>query len=495
MLSGHSDRISATTGFGSSPGFLPVLLLAALAYSLAQTAVVPAISDMATALHTDTNSVAWVLSAYFISSAIMTPIMGRLGDMFGKRRMLVICLALYTVGCFISALGPNLAVVVAGRVTQGCGAGIFPLCFGLVRDRGPAEKVAGRIGLISATTGIGGGLGLPLGGLLVDQATYKWIFWVGAALGAACAISALLVVPESPVRTPGRVDVRGAIVLAIGLVAPLLAISQSDQWGWLDVRTLGLVVAGFVVLAFFLKMETRTPSPLIDVPTLRLVPVVLTNVTTLLVGFSMFGIFVLLPELAQAPKSTGYGFGVSATHAGLLLTPGALIMLGAGPLAGVVGVRWGNRIALSLGGFAAAAGLLAMTLAHATQIEIVLCNLLLFVGIGMAFAAMPNSVIDAVPADKTGEATGVNVLVRAVGSSLGSQVSASILAGSIVASSGYPTDHAYTMAFGLSAAVAGIAGLTALTIPRPAHRRPPSLVEELGAATVLGEPAVAPYEP
>jgi MFS family permease len=290
------------------------------------------------------------------------------------------------------------------------------------------------------------------------------------------------------------VDFRGAVVLAVGLVAPLLAISQSAQWGWLDVRTLGLIVAGIAVIAFFLSLESRTPSPLIDVPTLRLVPVVLTNVTTLMVGFSMFGIFVLLPELAQSPTSTGYGFGVSATHAGLLLTPGALIMLGAGPLAGVVGVRWGNRIALSFGGFAAAAGLLAMTFAHATQGEIIVCNLLLFVGIGMAFAAMPNSVIDAVPADKTGEATGVNALVRAVGSSLGSQVTASILAGSTLATTGYPTDSAYTLAFGLSAAVAGVAGLTALTIPRPARRRLPSLAEEIGAATALGEPAVAPHE-
>jgi EmrB/QacA subfamily drug resistance transporter len=493
-LSGHFDRIAKHSDPGRSAGFLPVLLLAALAYSLAQTAVVPAISDMAKALGTDTNAVAWVLSAYFISSAIMTPIMGRLGDMFGKRRMLVLCLALYTVGCLIAAIGSDLSVVILGRVVQGCGAGIFPLCFGLVRDRGPVEKVAGRIGLISAITGIGGGLGLPLGGFLVDQASYRWIFWAGAGLGALCAISALLVVPESPVRAPGRVDVRGAIVLAVGLVAPLLAISQSDQWGWLDARTLGLIIGGLAVIALFLKMEARTQSPLIDVATLRLVPVVLTNVTTLMVGFSMFGIFVLLPELAQAPKSTGYGFGVSAAHAGLLLTPGALLMLAAGPAAGAIGVRWGNRIALSVGAFAAAAGLLAMTFAHATQSDIVLTNLLLFVGIGMAFAAMPNSVIDAVPMDKTGEATGVNALVRAVGSSLGSQVSASILAGSVVASDGYPTDHAYTVAFGLSATVAIIAGLTALTIPRPTRRRPPSLAEELGAATSLGEPAVAPYE-
>ena len=473
-----------------------MLLLAALAYSLAQTAVVPAISDISRDLHVSTGAVAWVLSAYFISSAVLTPIMGRLGDMFGKRRMLVVCLAAYTAGSVVSATGANLSMIVAGRVLQGAGAGIFPLCFGLVRDRGPAHRVPARIGLLSATTGIGGGLGLPLGGMLVDHASYRWIFWTGALLGALCSLGALLLVPESPDRAGGRVDLRGAAVLTVGLVAPLLAISESDRWGWLDPRTLGLVAAGLAVLAGFLRMEQRIASPLIDVGTFRLLPVVLTNLTTLLVGFSMFGIFVLLPQLAQTPQSTGYGFGTSATHAGLLLTPGALIMLPSGPLAGLIGVRWGNRIALSLGGAAATVGLGVMTFAHGTQWQVVLTNLVLFIGIGLAFAAMPNAVIEAVPIHQTGEATGVNALIRAVGSSLGSQVTASILAGSIAAGgTGYPTDSAYTSAFALGAGFALLAALVALTIPRPAHRRRPSLADEIGAATALGEPAVAPYEP
>ena len=236
------------------------------------------------------------------------------------------------------------------------------------------------------------------------------------------AIATELFIPESPVRTPGRVDVRGALVLAVGLAAPLLAISRANEWGWGDARTLGLFAFGLVVLAGWVVLQRRTKEPLVDIETLMKPPVLMTNIATLLVGFGMFGSFILIPQLVEAPESTGYGFGLTATGAGLLMLPGALVMLVAGPLSGVLGTRYGSRLPLAIGAATTSFGLLMMALMHGSQAEMVAWNLVMSIGIGLAFAAMPNLIVEAVPPEETGQATGVNTLVRSVGASLGSQV-------------------------------------------------------------------------
>jgi EmrB/QacA subfamily drug resistance transporter len=469
---------------------LLILGTAALSFALAQTSLIPAIGDLIKTFHTDAAGVAWTLTGYLLSAAVCTPLLGRLGDMFGKRRMLVIALALFAAGNLVSALGNSLEVIVAGRVLQGAGGGIFPLCFGIVRDEFPAERVRSSIGLISATAGIGGGLGLVMGGLLVDHLSYHWIFWVGAAVAALAALAAQLLIPESPVRTPGRVDVRGAVILGVGLALPLYAIAEANKWGWGSIKTLGLIAAGLVVLAVWVAIERRTDDPLADIPTLTRPPVLMTNIATLLTGFGMFGSFILIPQLAEAPASTGYGFGASATEAGLLMVPGSVTMLLSGPLSGVLGNRFGSKIPLALGGLVSAIGLLLLSLAHGSQTEVLIFAIVMFSGIGLAFAAMPNLIVDAVPQHQTGEATGFNALVRSVGSSLGSQVSASILAGSIVAG-GLPSDGSFKTAFAISAGVALVAGAMALLIPiaRGQADRHLTAAEEIGVAAPLGDPA------
>ena len=342
---------------------------------------------------------------------------------------------------------------------------------------------------MSAIAGIGGGLGLVLGGVLVDHASYHWIFWLGAAMGIGAAVATALLVPESPIRTPARLDVRGALVLAVGLVLPLIAISRAHQVGWGSSQTLLLIGAGLAVLALWVVLERRTNEPLADIDALTAPPVLITNVATLLVGFGMFGSFVLIPTLAESPTSTGYGLGLDATRAGVLLMPGAFAMLVFGPLSGIVGTRYGNKVPLAIGGFMTALGLGLLAASHASQLEIIMFSLVMSAGIGLAFAAMPNLIIEAVPAQQTGEATGFNALVRSVGSSLGSQVSATVLASSAVA--GIPTDAGYTRAFAVSAVVAVCAGVAAIFIPRaPGHPHAPTL-DELGASSPLGEPAAA----
>ena len=444
---------------------LVILGVAALSFALAQTALIPAIGELIDTFHTDATGVAWTLTGYLLTAAVCTPLLGRLGDMFGKRRMLVIALAIFAAGNVFAALGDELWVIVVGRVLQGAGGGVFPLCFGIVRDEFPIERVRGSIGLISATAGIGGGLGLVLGGLLVDHATYHWIFWTGGAAAALAAIAAQFLIPESPVRTPGRIDYRGAALLALGLALPLWAIAEANAWGWGSAKTLGLIAGGLAILAIWVVVERRTDEPLADMRTLTKPPVLMTNIATLLTGVGMFGSFILIPQLAETPTWSGYGFGLGATDAGLLLVPGTFTMLVAGPLSGWLGNRFGSKIPLAVGGVVTAIALVLLSVVHENESQVVVLAIVMTCGIGLAFAAMPNLIVDAVPQEQTGEATGFNALVRSVGSSLGAQAVGAILAGSVAYTGALPTEGSFQTAFALSAGVALVAALTALMIP------------------------------
>ncbi|WCB94307.1 Multidrug resistance protein 3 [Baekduia alba] len=470
---------------------LLILSIAALAFALAQTTLIPALGELKSALHTDSSGVAWTLTGYLLAAAVFTPLFGRLGDMFGKRRLLVISLMFFTAGSVVAALGSSLGVIVAGRVLQGVGGGIFPLCFGIIRDEFPRERVGQSIGLISATLGIGGGLGLVIGGVLVDNASYHDIFWLSAVMSAVAAVAVQLFIHESPVRQPGKVDLRGAAVLGVGLVLPMVAIARANVWGWTSPKTIVLVLVGLAILALWVGLERRTPEPMADIETLRRPPVLVTNVATVLVGFGMFGTYILIPQLAEASKSTGYGFGLSATAAGVLMLPSALAMLVVGPISGILGARMGNKVPLTLGAFATALGLILMGFMHGSELEILLFNTIASIGIGLAYAAMPNLIVDAVPPARTGEATGFNAVVRSVGSSLGSQVTAAILAGSVIASTGLPSDDGYKVAFLISGASALVAGVAAFLIPTDGGHEHLSVAAEIGAAGLLPDPAFA----
>ncbi|MGW3624744.1 MFS transporter [Streptomyces sp. NPDC000880] len=446
-------------------GSLVVLALAATAYALAQTAVVPAMTGMAKALHASSASVTWVLTGYLVAAAILTPVLGRLGDMFGKRRMLLIALLLFGAGAVMAAVVGNIWLVVVARVLQGAGGGIFPLCFGIISDDFPPNRRPGALGLISAIAGIGAGAGLLLGGLMIDHTSYHWIFWSGAIM-AGLAILGVRTLPANNNHVTGKVDYVGAVLLAVGVTAPLIALTKTADWGWGDARVLGLIAAGLIILVLFGLFERRVREPLVDISVLGRPAVLATNITTLLAGFAMFGAFVLIPQIAETPRASGYGFGMDATQAGLLLLPACLLMLLAGPLSGKLSTKVGGKVPLALGALIAAGGLGLLAAQHGSVTTIVIYSMVVFAGIGLAMAAMPNLIVGAVPPSMTGQATGVNALIRSLGSSIGSQVAATLLAGSVTAGTLLPADHAFTQAFAIGAVAAAVAGAAALLIPR-----------------------------
>jgi len=449
---------------------LAVLATAAMAYAVSQTMVLPALPHIQHDLGVSQTQVTWVLTVYLLTASIAMPIVGRLGDMFGKERMLVATLVTFAAGLLISALSHSLELLVIGRAVQGLGGAVFPLAFGIIRDEFPREKVATGIGLISATFGIGGGAGLVLSGLIVDHMAYEWIFWLAFAVVAAAVVMTHLYVPESPVRAPARIDFGGAGLLSAGLICVLLAVSQGNTWGWGSARIVGLLAAGAAILAFWCWFETRVDYPMVDMRMMRKRTVWTTNLTALLIGFGMFGSFILTPQLVQTPESSGYGFGSSVTEAGLFLLPSTVVMLIAAPIAGWLGTRVGSRVPVLLGTASATASFVSLALLHGEAWEIVFGLTLLGLGIGLTLAAMANLIVDAVDQTETGVATGMNTIMRSLGGALGGQIAASIVAGHVVAGSAFPAESGYTEAFALSAVGLVLAFGAALAIPRARKR-------------------------
>src|SRR3954447_25513650 len=233
MQARQANAHSASPGTGSRHLTLTfaALTVGALAFCLLQSMVVPALPEIQRSLNTTASGVAWILTAYLVSASVATPILGRLGDMFGKHRMLVVIFAAMSVGSVIAGLATSIGVLIFARVIQGTAGAVFPISFGIIRDEFPQRRVAGAIGILSAMIGIGSGLGIVIAGPVVDHLNYHWLFWIPLVLAAVATIATALFVPESPVRSEGSVNLPAAIALSGWLVALLVAISQGNNWG------------------------------------------------------------------------------------------------------------------------------------------------------------------------------------------------------------------------------------------------------------------------
>jgi MFS family permease len=356
-------------------------------------------------------------------------------------------------------------------VVQGAGAAVLPLAIGIARDELPPGDVAVGIGTLSSTLGIGGGLALVISGLLVEHVGLSWLFWSALFVTVPAAVLTWAFVPESPVRSPARVDVAGALLLSLALVAFLLGITEGNRWGWGSTRELMLFAGAAVVFSVWVAWEARATAPLVDIPLMRERGLWTTNLVAAGIGAAMYGSFVLIPQLAQAPRSTGYGFGDSVTGAGLVLLPGALVMLIAGPAAGRVEGRWGAKLPLCVGCVSMVVTYLWFAGLHAHKWELYVGSVFLGVGLGLGLAAMATVVVQTAPQRQTGIATAINMILRSVGGAIGAQVAAAILTGSIATGAArLPTESGYSGAFLMCAGAGIVAWLAAVAVPRRRHR-------------------------
>ncbi|WDO05095.1 MFS transporter [Streptomyces murinus] len=451
-------------------GVVAALALAGTVAAIMQTLVTPLIAELPRILHTSSSNAAWVITVTLLVGGVCVPVSGRLGDLVGKRRMMLICVVPLVIGSVVCALSTSVVPMIVGRGLQGMGMGMIPLGIALLRDVLPAEKLSGSIALVSASMGIGGAIGLPLAAAVAQYADWQLLFWGSAALAVIVGVLIFVVVPDVPAGAKGqRFDALGAIGLAIGLVALLLAISKGADWGWASGTTLALFAVAVLALPAWGRWELRTRDPLIDLRTTARPRVLITNAASVLIGVGMYSFMLIAPQLLQFPKATGFGLGQSMLAAGLWIAPGGIMMMVISPLGGKLINARGPKLALTCGAVVMAAGYALALPLMGTAWGIMLSGIVINSGVALAYGSMPALIMSSVPLSETAAANGFNTLMRSLGTTIGSAVIGVVLAHMTITLGGYTiaSENGFRTGLLIGCGVALVSAAVASFIPAP----------------------------
>ncbi|TPW73005.1 MFS transporter [Schumannella sp. 10F1B-5-1] len=452
----------------------PLTVFLALALGVAslsslQSLVIPVLPEMQRELGTTAAGINWTLTAWLIAAAVATPLIGRVGDLLGRRSTLLVVAGVVAIGDLVAFAAPDLSVLLVGRVLQGVGAALFPLAFGVLRETFPRERVASAIGAMSAVIAIGSGLGTVIAGPLATALGWRGLFLLPFALVVTSGILSFIVIPRSTQREHGRINVPAGVLLSAWLVALLLPLSNGAVWGWTSPLVLGLFGLAVVLIVAWVAVELRSVEPLVDLRLMRAPAIWSTNLASFLLGGAMFAVFAFFARFVQTPSSTGYGLGATVAQSGLLMLPMLITMAVAGFVSGPLGSRIGFRA--QFGGGAALLGLasVGLGLLHSAAWQVAVEAGLFGLGLGIAYAAMTSLIVQSVPTTQTGIATGVNANLRTIGGAIVSSV-VTVIVFAHVDATGLPFEAGYTAAFLTAAALAGVSALIALLV-RQARRR------------------------
>jgi MFS family permease len=450
---------------------IAVLALAGLVVSVMQTLLVPLIPELPQLLGVSADDASWLITATLLAGAVATPSLSRLADMHGKRRMMVASLAVLIAGSVLGAVSGSLMVLVVARAMQGCGMALIPIGISIMRDELPREKLGAAVALMSGTLGIGAAVGLPMSGVIYTHLGWHALFWLSASLAAAMLVAVIAVIPESPVRSGGRFDLLGAVLLSGVLFALLLGITKGGHWGWTSWSILACFAAAGILLAAWIPWELRSGDPIVDLRTSARRPVLLTNTASFLVGFAMYCNMLSTTEILQMPEATGYGFGLPIVQAGLAMLPAALMMVLLAPVSAGITRRYGAKSTLIVGAALLAGGYVFRIFLLDSVWQIVVGAMIVSCGTATAYAAAPVLIMRAVPVTETAAANGVNTVLRGVGTSTASAAVAAVLTSVTMQVGGLslPTQAAFQYVFVLAASAAAVGGLVALGLPRHLH--------------------------
>nr|WP_255670330.1 MFS transporter [Aeromicrobium wangtongii] len=452
------------------------------AFGLLQSLIVPVLSQVRDRFDTDQATVTWVLTAYLLSAAVATPLLGRIGDAVGKQRMLVVTLSLLAIGSAMAALAPSIEWMIVARVVQGLGGGVLPLAFGVIRDEVSQERSGTAVGLLASLVSAAFGIGIVLAGPIVEILGYTWLFWLPAIATALAALATVLFIPESPVRTPGRISVLPAVLLSGWLVALLLAISEGNDRGWTSPTILGLFAAAVVLAATWIWSERHAAVPVIDLDLMRVRGVWTANAVAFVAGFGTFASLAFLPQLLQTPVESGYGFGDTISQSGWVLLPSSATAFVMGFVAPRLVRRLTARVVICAGAISNVLAFGGIALFHDHTWQLCLLMALQGLGIGCVVSSVAGVVLSSVPRHQTGVASGMNANIRLIGGSIGSAVVGGIITARTGAG-GYPLEVGYRDGFLVLSVAAVLAAGAALLIPR---------VPGWAAARAADEPAVDP---
>jgi MFS family permease len=447
-----------------SLGGLLVLAFGTADFGLESSIVLPALPVIAQEYSASLISVSWLATGFLLASVVAVPLFGRLGDLFGRRRLLLIGLGAFMVGSLICAVADSIGLLIAGRIVQGGGAAVGPLAFGIVRDTLPREQVTRGIGILVGAAGAGAAIGYLVSGVLVDEVSVESLFWLlfAAALVLLAAVVAL--VPAPPPRSRARVDLGGAVLVASGLASLLLAISKGNDWGWDSGRVVVLFAGAAALLAAFLLVEHRVRQPLIEPAFVTTRPFIQAHVCALAVGVAFAAVVIVVPQIAALPEVTGYGLGYSVTSTGLLLVPMAVGSIVAAWIAGRVVDVIGPRALMAVGSASALAAYLLLMAEHDAAAPIATGTAGLGLAVGFCVTAIISVVGRAAPLDNTSAAVAVHSVVRTSGIATGTAATAAIITGAGLVGP-LPAESGYTDAF-LLGAIASACALLASALLR-----------------------------
>jgi MFS family permease len=451
----------------------PVIAVVALCFgglsaALTQTMVIPIQSELPELLHTSGSNAGWVITATLLAAAVSMPVAGRLADLYGKQRVLVVNAALLVAGSVVVAMSSSLLPVLAGRALQGFAMGFIPVGISLMREFTPPHITGTAIAAMSATLGVGGAIGLPLAAWIADGHDWHLMFWVSAGLALVVMLATIFLVPHIHDAQPGRFDVVGGLGLAVGLITFLVGVSKGNDWGWGSGRTWGTIVGGLVVLAAWGAFELRQRDPLVDLRTTARPQILLTNIAAVAIGFGMMAQSIVVPQLLELPSAIGYGLGQTILEAGLWMAPAGLMMMVFAPVSSNLMRRTGAKHTLMIGATVLGTGYVVALALMGAPWQLLIASCVAAAGVGIGYAAMPTLILDAAPAREAASAVGVNALMRSVGTTLAAAVMATMLTSSTSDFGGLalPTKGAFQACFLVGAVAAFVGVAIAATIPR-----------------------------
>jgi predicted MFS family arabinose efflux permease len=464
----------------------PVLVFVTLIVAVISSLGAPLIPLISSDLHVSLSDAQWSLKVALLSGAISAPILGRLGDGPHRRVVLLFGLGIVTLGGAIAAVSESLIVLVVGRAMQGVGLGLVPLAMAAARDGLPGHKIRPVIALLSVAAAAGVGVGYPVSGLIAGHGGLHAAFWFGTAFSGAALVAAFAVIPRSASGASAGLDVPGALLLSGGLIAVLLAIGQGEVWGWGATSILILFAGGAILIVVWAAQQLRARAPLVELRLLRHRTVLTADASAFLLGIAMYVNLTVVTTFVQVPSSHGYGFGATVLTAGLCLTPFSVTSLFASRLLPAATRVLGPRGVLPAGCLVVASASSFFALEHRALWEAFATMAIIGVGLGFTFAAIPGLIVSAVPSEETGSAMGFYQVVRYVGFSVGSALTAAILAAHTSAGSRLPSESGYVTAAWAGAGLCVAAATMAWVLPTGTTQRATDAAGLVG----IGEPGL-----
>lgn len=435
------------------------LSVVVLTVAVLQTAVVPVLGVIADQLHASDVGVSWAVTANLLAAIAATPLIGRLADLYSKKPVLLIVLAVVLAGSLLAATTTSLPLLIVGRVLQAASYALYPVGIAILRDELSESELMSAMAVLSGTLGFGGGTGLVVVGLLMQgDAGYHRVFWLTTAFTAVVLVIAAVVVPRRPRSTVGTIDWLGALGIAVGLSAVLLALTQGQAWGWTSPATLACACGGVVVLVAWWMWERRAKQPLVSTAMLKRRPILLTNLATVFVGMGLYFAFLGLTQFVQIPRAAaGYGFGATVLEASVVfLLPGVVTGFLVALFSGRVIDRYGARPVLVIAALAGIAGFLFIAFAHSQTWQVIVAGVLTNAYISLGYGALPALVVSEVDGNETGVATSMNAIARTIGSSTAAALVA-VLLSRFIAGTDLPMESSFFVIFIGGAATAVLA--------------------------------------